>query len=184
MSQTTSSGKPDPMLLVPLKYGAMGGFLAFVAVLVFYFIGESPILIARFLDLLILPIFLFFSLKEYRDYYNEKQLHFFQGIAVGFVTFVTLAAVSAIFLFIFLEFIDPGVLQGYIDERLTQLDQNKASYLEKMSEEVYQSTYESVRNARSYNLALDDFIKKSIIGLFATALIAVILRKVPSYNLK
>ncbi|HZB13783.1 MAG TPA: hypothetical protein VE467_12175, partial [Chryseolinea sp.] len=56
---------------VSTRYGAAAGILAFILLLVMYYVGRHPLLTSPFLDfrILLFGIFIFFTLKELRDYY-------------------------------------------------------------------------------------------------------------------
>ena len=144
--------------------------------LLFYFIGRNPLLDVRIIDILLLTIFIFFSIKEFRDRYNSGQLHFWQGVSIGFMTYITIAIISAISILILIQ-IDPELLQNYIESRVAFIKANDATLIEEIDEQAYIDALEGVKKTTALDLVLDDFLKKSIIGLFLTIIIAIILRK-------
>lgn len=167
----------NKLVAVPFKYGIIGGFIVILLFLIFYFFNLSPLVNIKMTDPLILIIFIFFALKEFRDKYNNRQLHFWQGMSGGVINYVTIALISAIFILVMTVIIDPEMTTKYIESRIELLIENKQTLVDTMNEETYLNTLAGVKKTTGYDLALDDFLKKSIIGLFLTIIIAVILRK-------
>lgn len=95
----------------------------------------------------------------------------------GFITYGLLAVGSALFIYLFLTLADPGVLQGYIDDRLNLLAEKHQQFVEALGEDLYNKQWAKMKETTAGIVALDDFWKKLSIGLFLTILIAVILRK-------
>ncbi len=167
----------NKLISIPLKYGAIGGGLVIILFLVFYFLGKNPIIEIKFVDILLLGIFIFFCLKEFRDRHNNRELHFWQGVTGGMITYFTIAIISSIFILILLVIIDPNLTTNYIESRIALLNENKDTLIESINEQAYIDAVAGVKETTPLDLAIDDFLKKSIIGLFLTIIIAVILRK-------
>lgn len=167
----------NKLVAIPLKYGIIGGCVVILLILIFYFLDLNPLVNIKVADLLILSIFIFFSLKEFRDRYNDRQLHFWQGMTGGVINYITIAVISAVFILLMTVIIDPDMTTNYIASRLELLNENKQNLIDAMDEETYMKSVVGVKETTGFDLALDDFLKKSIIGLFLTIIIAVILRK-------
>ncbi len=167
----------NKLIAVPLRYGLLGGVVVIVLFLLFYFLHLNPLVNIKFIDILIFGIFIFFCLKEYRDRYNGGELHFWQGMSAGMINYFTIALISALFILIMTTLIDPGLVPDYISTRLDFLELNKQPLVETMSENAYNEAVTGVKSTTAFDLALDDFLKKSIIGLFLSSIISVLLRK-------
>ncbi len=167
----------NSLVAVPLKYGASGAALSILMFIITYWMGRNPLIDLKFFDFLILPIFLFFSMKDYKDYRNNGILHFWQGMTVGVLTYVNLALLSGIFIILFLDFFDHQLVDLYITDRLEIIDLKKDEMISHMGEGTYNQSREDIENTSSAILALDDFLKKCLIGLTLTIPIAVILRR-------
>lgn len=167
----------NKLVAIPLKYGVFGGIMVILLILIFYFLDLDPLVNIKVADVLILSIFIFFALKEFRDRYNNRQLHFWQGMTGGVFTYLTIAIISAIFILLMTVIIDPEMTTNYIASRIELLNENKQKLVDAMDEETYLKAVAGVKETSGFDLALDDFLKKSIIGLFLTIIIAVILRK-------
>lgn len=167
----------NKLVAVPLKFGVIGGFMVCLLILIFYKLDLDPLVNIKIADVLILSIFIFFALKEFRDRHNNRQLHFWQGMTGGVINYLTIAAVSAIFILVLTVIIDPEMTTNYIASRIELLNENKQKLVDTMDEESYLDAVAGVKGTTGFDLALDDFLKKSIIGLFLTIIISVILRK-------
>lgn len=165
------------LVVVPLKYGIYGGGLVMLFFVIFYLLNLDPLVNIKMLDPLFLGIFIFFALKEYRDRYNQRRLHFWQGMTGGVICYITIALISALLILLMTLIVDPDLTSQYITGRLALLSENKQNLIETINEETYFRTFEGVKQTTGFDLALDDFLKKSIIGLFLTIVIAVILRR-------
>jgi hypothetical protein len=167
----------NKLITVPLKYGGIGGILVILLFMIFYFLGKNPLVEIKLVDILILAVFIFFSLREFRDSHNNKELHFWQGVSGGMITYFSIAIISALFILVLLVVIDPAITTDYIQSRIQLIDENKAKLVENINEQAYLDALAGVKKTTPMDLAIDDFLKKSIIGLFLTIIIAVILRK-------
>lgn len=167
----------NKLFAIPFKYGLIGGGIVVSLFILFYLLNLDPLINIKVIDILILAIFIFFALKEFRDRYNNRKLHFWQGMTGGVVNYLTIALISSIFILIMTVIIDPELTTNYIESRITLLNENKQQLIDTIDEEAYFETLAGLEETTPFDLALDDFLKKSMIGLFLTIIIAVILRK-------
>ena len=171
--------KTHPIIAVPLKFGLVGAGIAILLFLLLYFLGKNPLIIYGNFDFsfLLIPVFIFFSIKEFRDYKNNRELLFWQGMSVGFINYFVIALVSALFIYIFLSFVDLELVSGYVADRMQIMNEMKGEMVKQMGEDVFTRTYAELGNTTAYVIALDDFLKKIVIGLFLTIIISVLLRR-------
>ena len=168
----------SPLLAVPIKYGLVGGILSVLIFIIIYVLGKNPLIIYRDFDFsfLLLPIFIAFSIKEFRDNWNNRSLKFGEGMSVGFINYLIVASISGLFIFIFLN-IESSMLAEYISDRSLLIVNIKEDMVKTMGQELYQKTYDDLQGTTAYVIALDDFLKKIIIGLFLTIIISIIFKK-------
>lgn len=168
----------SPLLAVPIKYGLVGGILSVLIFSIIYVLGKNPLIIYRDFDFsfLLLPIFIAFSIKEFRDNWNNRSLKFGEGMTVGFINYLIVATISGVFIFIFLN-IESFMLAEYISDRSLLIMNIKDDMIKTMGQEVYQQTYNDLQDTTAYVIALDDFLKKIFIGLFLTIIISIIFKK-------
>jgi hypothetical protein len=169
----------NQLIAVPVRFGAIAGALTIVLFLVLYQMEVNPLVEARIVDLVLIPIFLYFGLKDFRDYRNGGILHYWQGMTVGVIIYLLMALISSVWIMAFLEFIDPELLGQYILDRIELLEGSRLQIVEQMGEQAFLDSKEELKRITPFDLALDDILKKSIIGLMLTIMISVILRKKP-----
>lgn len=162
---------------VPLKYGLTGGVLAIILFLALYYSESDPVSGVRSLDFILLPILIFFSVKELRDYKYGGKLFYWQGMTAGFVCYLLIAMVSASFLWWFLEFIDPALFISHKQENIAILTAESEKWIEQIGAEAYEETLASLKSVSVFSLVADDFLKKLFIGFLATTIIAIIFKR-------
>jgi len=170
----------NPYVLVPFKYGVVGGGLSVLLFFVLHWFGKNPLISGNLFSFFFVPIFVFFSIKEFKKYYNDGLLHFWQGMSIGFFTYIILAIVSASFIWLYLEVANPEMLVDYITNRIELIESSKDNLVDQLGESTYEQSLLDVKAATSFDLALDDFIRKILVGFFITTIIAVILRQQPT----
>ncbi|CAN5477930.1 hypothetical protein BH23BAC1_BH23BAC1_44440 [soil metagenome] len=170
--------KLKPYLINALKYGLIGGVLTITLFFILLYLNVNPLVASKRLDFgfFIIPVFVFFSIKEFRNLRNYKQLRFWQGMTIGFFTYLILAFISASFIWLVLN-INNDLLDQYIFDRSLLVENNKDQIVETLGEEVFYQTYQDIQQVTPFILALDDFLKKIFAGLFITIIISVILRR-------
>jgi hypothetical protein len=168
-----------PLVRIPIRYAIIGTFFYGTLFLLLYFLGYNPLTTGRPWDFgfLLIPLMVFFSLKDFKTNFNYGELRFWQGMTAGFVTYFVLALGVACFIYLFLEVGDSNVLDGYIKDRMDLLVSSKEQFIAQLGEELYHEQLNKMSHTSALVVALDDFWKKLAIGLFLTILIAVVLRK-------
>jgi hypothetical protein len=169
-----------PIVKVPLKYGAIAGALGAILVIGLFYMGKHPFLIEIYLDfrIFIFGIFIFFTLRELRDYVYEGVLYFWQGIIASFLftLFFALASSSLIGLFGTLE---NSFVTEFIRQSTEKLTGVKDELIERIGKDVYESNLRSLPATNSWDLAFHYYIQSFVIGTFIGILLSVILRRQP-----
>jgi putative flippase GtrA len=169
---------------IALKYGLTGAILNIVALVVLYQIGSNPIISNTLSGMLVLILFVFFAVKEFRDVYNHKQLHFWQGLLLGTATYLIIAIVSAGFYYLYLSYFDQELLITIKEVQRSFLASNESEMVKERGEDWFRKNLEMIDEITVADLAWDDFLRKAGIGVFVTIIISVILRRVPKEYLK
>lgn len=162
---------------VPLKYGVAGGAIAIVLFLTLYFSEGSPLANIRIFDFILIPLFIFFTLKELRDYKYGGKMFYWQGMTAGFVCYLLIALISGIFIWIFLEAIDPTLFLVHKQENIAILTSDSAKWIEQLGQADYDKTLANLQTVTPFSLAADDFLKKLLIGLLMTSFIAIFFKR-------
>lgn len=166
-------------LRVSLKYGLSGALLNIIALSVLSQIEGSPIISSMLAGIVVMILFVFFAIKEFRDIHNQRLLHFWQGLILGTATYLIIAFISSSYYVIYISYIDTDVLLEIKQTQRDYLENNKDTMIEQRGEEWYDETYLMVDGISAANQAWGDFLQKVGIGIFVTIIISVILRKVP-----
>tara|TARA_A100000171_G_C2121562_1_gene141082 strand:+ start:1117 stop:1650 length:534 start_codon:yes stop_codon:yes gene_type:complete len=171
--------KVNPKLTrISIKYGAVTALFTIIAFLVFYFMDLQPWrnLLSFLLDIMVIVIFLFLALKDYKDNVGGGEFRFYHGMTIGFIVYVTTAAIFALFYLIFIYWGNPDFLSEYIITAQEDLVNRKDMIVAALSEESYLEQYKMIENTTRSTLVFDVFIKKLLIGLVVTPVFSIILR--------
>ncbi|MCC5927843.1 MAG: DUF4199 domain-containing protein [Cyclobacteriaceae bacterium] len=166
-----------PMLRNALRYGLAGAFISIFALFLMFFIDRNPLFYGRYFDIVLIPAFVVFSIRDFKVNQNNGTLHFWQGMSTGIIVYIIIAIATALFILLFTYIISPELFEAYIENRLELLAIKREHIIQSIDEESYNQTLKGLRNTQPWHLALDDILKKSIIGLFVTILFSIIFRK-------
>ena len=160
-----------------LRYGLIGSAMIVIMFLVFYFSGENPLQELQMFDLFIIPIFVFFGVKEFRDRFNGKLLEYWQGMTSGVIIFLVLGLVTSVFIYVFTQWVEAAMVTDYVASRVEILEETRTKIVEQMGAESYIESYDKVKNTTQSDIILDSFLKKIIIGFLITTVVAVVLKR-------
>ncbi|WP_422354873.1 DUF4199 domain-containing protein [Roseivirga pacifica] len=166
---------------VAVKYGLVGGLMSVLAFAVFYALGHQPWrnLISFILDAVIIGMFCFLAIREFKVSYNGSELRFYHGMTIGFIVYLLIGFVFSLFFAGFINWIVPDFLAEYIQIAIEDLNLRKDMLLEQVDknpEAFFQDQVEGIRQITRSQLVLDVFLKRVLIGLFVTPIISVALR--------
>lgn len=168
------------MWKLSLKYALIcGTFLVLIFWLSFRF-GSNPLIDFRhlFFDLILFALFIFFSNKEFKTYRNGGILHFWQGMTLGFFTYLPATVIFLVGVSLFFYF-DPELLAGFKVEAIEFMERNKTEFLMDLSEQEYASRVKRVEEVTDGQMVASAALKKFLAGMFVSPVIAIILRKKP-----
>jgi hypothetical protein len=169
-----------PFFQVPLKYGAIAGVIGAALVITLYYLNRHPFLVPVQFDfrIILLSVFLFFSLKEFRDYYQNGELYFWQGIISSFLLVATFALVASTLISIFSTLV-PGFVASYVRLFTEQLNTWKQEDIDRIGKEVFERNLKQLPSTNTFDLAVLYFSQSFGIGLFISIILSVVLRKQP-----
>jgi hypothetical protein len=157
-------------------FGLAAGVLCIVAFLLMFYMGNEPVSMVLIFGYIISPLFIFLGIKHFREVYNQGNLYFGQGMTVGFFVYSIMAMVSAVFIFLFLNF-NPETFETFRAMNLALLDEKKEVLIAQLSQESFDDTYESITGMTKFDVASNDFLRKIFPGLFFTIIISIILKR-------
>jgi len=162
------------------RYGTVGGILAFVLLILMYYIGRHPLVVSPFLDfrILLFGIFIFFTLKEFRDYEQGGVLYFSQAMVGGFVVITIMTTLTSLLLFLFGS-LEPEFVKDYVAKVIEYLKSFAKEDIERIGKEIYERNLIDLPATNISNLAITYFVHGLVIGFFVNIILSVILRRQP-----
>lgn len=168
------------LLRISARYGVSAGVLAFILLIVMYHLGPHPLLTSPFLDfrILLFGIFMFFTLKEFRDYYHHGILHFWQAMFGGLSVVLIATIITSCLLWLF------GIWENeFVASYVTQLTAYLKSFpkedISRIGKEVYDRNLAALPATNVFDLVQTYFMQGIIIGFFVNIILSVILRRQP-----
>jgi hypothetical protein len=167
-----------PLILVCLRWGGIAGILTTILMITTYYIAVHPFMVAPFLDfrILIFGVFIFFALKEFRDYKQGGLLYFWQGLIGCFVIVLISMSISSVGLYIF-GLLKPEFLTSYITAATEYLRTYPPEIIEQIGKDVYESNLKALPATNLGVMIETYFLKGMLIGLFVSIILSVILRR-------
>lgn len=138
--------------------------------------GKDPVGFTEIFGYMIIPIFVFLGIKNFRDNMNGGELGFGQGMTTGFFVYSILALISAIGIFIILR-LDPALFEDFKSSNLILLEESKEVLIEQLDKKAYENTLNNISNMTVLDVAINDFLRKIFPGLFVTIIISIILKR-------
>jgi uncharacterized membrane protein len=173
--------KKSPLIGISLRNGSIAGILAGALLIILYFIGPHPMLILPYADfrILLFGIFIFFTLKEFRNNHQEGVLYFVQGM-VGSLIFVTVAATVGAMVVLIYSKINPEFVSDFIEQALESARTfSENTTLSEVEKNRIRVMMEGLPATNGKSLAGQHFVQSLMIGLFVSIILSVILRKQP-----
>ena len=172
--------RKSPLISICLRNGTLAGVLAILLLIGMYYAGRHPLMIAPFLDfrILLFGIFVFFSLKEFRENHQNGELHFWQGMAGGFIMVMVTATTASVLLWIFTA-LESDFVPEYVTKMTEYLKTFPKEDIERIGKDAYQRNLETLPSTNGKQIAASYFIQSMVIGFFVTIILSVTLRKQP-----
>ena len=172
--------KGSPLLRISVRNGIVAGLLATIVLIVLYYVGRHPFLIAPFLDfrILLFGIFIFFTLKEFRDYLQQGLLYFWQGLFGSFIVVVVASSLAGVGLWVF-GILETDFIPDYVREMTAYLQKFTEEDLARarIGKETYERNLAQLPATNISKLVQTHFAQGMMIGLFISLILSVILRK-------
>ncbi|HOX82773.1 MAG TPA: DUF4199 domain-containing protein [Chryseolinea sp.] len=162
------------------RYGAVSGTLAFILLIVSYYLGRHPMLVSPLLDfrILLFGIFTFFALREFRDYNQEGFLSFAQGMLGSLMVVFVSSVITSALLIAFGKWED-GFVAMFIRESIEYYKTFPKEDIERIGKETFQRNLDALPATNISRLAGIHFFQGSVIGFFISIIVSVILRQQP-----
>ncbi|WP_053405739.1 DUF4199 domain-containing protein [Persicobacter sp. CCB-QB2] len=168
----------QPLIQTGLRYGAVGALVFATSYIALAFVFQNPPMALPVpLHAIMLFAFIFGAAFELRSQQGKK-LHFWQGGAVGFITYCLIAVGSSLTLYLLFEYNDQ-VLQMEKEARLMVASTNMEQINDYAGVEGFaQEKIEQIKSFGALNLAINNYLWTNlIIGLFLSIFVSFLLRK-------
>ncbi|GEM_PF-370959 len=164
-----------------LKYGLVGGIMAIISFLLFFYLDQQPWrnLISFILDIIIIGVFSFLPIKDFKSSFNGEELRFYHGMTIGFISYLAISFSFMVFYTGFINWIEPEFIVEYKaiqKEDMINMKDLILAGVEDNPEEFFEGQLEMVESITKSQLILDVFLKKVVIGLFLTPIFSIVLR--------
>jgi hypothetical protein len=173
--------RPSPLISIGIRYGVIAGVLCSALLMAtFYLMDRHPLMVSPFFDyrILLFGVFIFFSLKEFRDYHQQGELYFSQGMVCSFFFVMVAATVSSLLLWVFCAF-ESTFIPTYVAAVTEYLKTFPPEDIERIGKDVFESNLNSLSATNGKQIAGKYFIQSIMIGFFVSIILSVILRKEP-----
>lgn len=170
----------NPLLKVSLRYGVLAGVVGSCLLIGLYYLGRHPFLIPVYLDfrIILFAIFVLFTLREIRDYFQGGVLYFWQGIIASFVFTACFAIISSVVVIAFVHLV-PDFLSDYVALQIQQLKSLPEQTIESIGKDVYERNIKLLPATNAFDLGLTYFVQCFGIGFFISVILSVTLRVQP-----
>lgn len=165
---------------IALRYGLIGGVIAFVLVIVMFYLGRHPLVVSPYLDfrILLFGIFVFFALKEFRDYDQDGVLYFAQAMLGGFMVIFVVTLSASLLIWIFGIF-ESNFVSQYIEQVTAYVKAFSQEDIDRLGKDVYERNLEALPSTNISKLAFTYFVQGLVIGFFINIVLSVVVRRQP-----
>lgn len=170
--------KLSPLVKVPLRYGAIAGVLGSVLTIALYYMGKHPLLFPVYFDfrIILFGVFMFFTLKEYRDGYKDGLLAMWEGLIACFLFVTVFALVASVSLYFFAT-IEKNFIPSFVTLFTEQVMKNPEPIVQQIGKEAFDSNLKALSATTAYDVARNYFNQSYLISFFISIILSVVLRK-------
>lgn len=167
-----------PLVKVSFRYGVLAGVIGSLLLIGLYYLERHPFLIPVFMDFrfILFGVFMFFTLRELRDYHYNGALYFWQGLVSCFLFTISYAGLASLIVMVF-SYAVPQFVSDYISLKVAEMKLLGAEDIERIGREVYERNLASLPHTRAWDLAALYFVQCFLISLFLSIILSVTLRR-------
>ncbi len=174
--------KVSPLVSIGIRNGAIAAAVSILLLVFMYYMGRHPLMVSPFLDfrILLFGVFIFFSLREFRDIHQDGTLYFWQGMLGSFIMVMVTATVASMLLLMFCS-VESNFIPSYIKAATEYFKTFPQEDINRIGKEVYDRNLSLLPSTNSKQVAGLYFAQSIMIGLFVSIILSVILRKQPKH---
>jgi hypothetical protein len=170
--------KASPLVRISARNGLVAGVLGgLILIGTYYIMDVHPLLINPFLDfrIILLGVFIFITLKEYKSAVSGGVLYFWQGMISSYVLLMVYCVVVGLFIIIF-SLAEPAFTESYTTQSVALLRENQ-DFIQKMGKEEFERNFAKPEPTNGLRLSFTYFLFSFFFGFFISLVLSVILRK-------
>lgn len=160
-----------------LRYGFVGGFFLLVVFLTFHLIGTLPgAFVTMIANLIVLTVFVFISLKDFKDNHNGGQFRFYHGMSIGVTSLIVMSLFFGLLYAIYTGLIEPDYLTDKIAYLTEDLSTQLASETDLTKKEVLVKQLDGLTETTFSIDILSETIKRVAFGYLLVPIFSIVLR--------
>lgn len=167
------------IMRVGLKYGAVSGVLSVLLFFAVVLLGDNPLIATQWFDYILIPVFVYLAVREFKRYENGSFLLFWQGASVGFVTYVLSGLIFILVAYGYLSTLGETWIIDYRQHQVELLEENREAAIEEMGEANYERALQNLPNESIVTILSENIFHKLRIGILFTLAIVLLQRKSP-----
>ena len=172
--------KKYPLVAVPARNGILGGAFASALLLTLFAFHRHPLMIPTPLDvrILLFAVLLVFTLKEYRDYFRQGILSFWEGMIACLILTFAFALITFLAMWIFGS-LQPEYVSEYVRMKTAQLKAYPEDEVAKIGKATFDAVLAEMPATTPVSLALLYFSQSFALSFPISIIISLILRRQP-----
>ena len=172
------SSKINPNIpKLALRYGLVGGFFLLVVFMTFHLIGIKPgAFVTMIANLIVLLVFLFIALKDFKDNYNAGEFRFYHGMTIGVFSLVVMGTVFGLLYAIYTGLIDVDYLSNKINYLSEDLQNQIVNESDTERREILERQLEGLEETSLTADILSEAIKRIVFGYLLVPVFSIVFR--------
>ncbi|QCK14139.1 DUF4199 domain-containing protein [Mangrovivirga cuniculi] len=167
------------MIKLALRYGAFAILITIISFTVLFYTDQKPFINFNtiFIDGLSFLVLIGVATYEFKKYRQGGELRFWQGMSMGMIIYIMAAVGFSAFLYLFMAYIEPEALINYKKESIDFYNRTAEMYPDKYSSERRATDLANINEVTISGIVFKEGIKKLLLGLLVTPIIAIFMRK-------
>lgn len=160
-----------------LLFGLLNAGLCIAFFLILYFTGIVPLGNKKLPDLGFHIIFVAGAIWQFKRN-SGGFIHTWEALSTAYLANFIATVLIAIFLYIFVKFIDPTTLQRYIDAMVDLLQKSKNQHIDTFGEPSFKATLAQVKLTTAGDIFWDEVSKKTFFMIIPIFIMSAVFRKI------
>ena len=160
-----------------LKIGIVGALGHILYFFVFYFMETPPCDKVFVFDFWIPTIFIFLTIKFYRDKLNAGELRFWQGLSLGVQVLFWTSFLAAFVLLIYLTWFDASFFTDCMDSFRQYNLSIKEQVIKAHGKEAYDVATKEIEKITQFSLVVKKFLISFFVNIISILLFSVLFRR-------